>query len=390
VAIKIHSFSLFFLISHFPELDQQYANSLSIKIVSFQHLKFRNNRSRSISYIIQFFILAVLKYLGLKLFIRNNSIYSAFNHSDLILDLSGDSYKDYSGGFSPYHNLVLLFAMQFKKKVILISQSIGPFRSFNTLISRFVLNRVDYIYLRESETLTYLQSIKVKVKYSIAPDLAFALPFTYNHSAQCSSLINHISKIDSEKQIIIVSVSKLLFQIYGEEYWKILNQTLLFIDSKKESLFVFVPHDIKPGWNGMDDRSAIKRFLEYISPNIQTLPVYFDFDPSFIKQLSHYAAFGVCGRMHAGIALLSSNKPCLFMGWSYKYKGLLDQLDQDYSEINLENTISKNDLEKQINLFLKNHTSNVLKLKVYNSTAIERITNIINQIVNEKAENCTG
>ena len=78
------------------------------------------------------------------------------------------------------------------------------------------------------------------------------------------------------------------------------------------------------------------------------------------------------------------------MGWSYKYKGLLDQLDQDYSEINLENTISKNDLEKQINLFLKNHTSNVLKLKVYNSTAIERITIIINQIVNEKAENCTG
>ena len=58
----------------------------------------------------------------------DHSVARAYAEADLVIDLSGDSYRDPPGGFAFAHHATFLAALATRTPYALVSQSLGPFR----------------------------------------------------------------------------------------------------------------------------------------------------------------------------------------------------------------------------------------------------------------------
>ena len=128
----------FTLLSYCPELDSAYCSSYGIDIQNCAG-KQKKNSVLLISYAVTLLmnlsrcaIFSILNHLR----IRDSNVRINDDHlrsyieSDLILDLSGDSFSDWHNR-SIVNVLALLPAIVFRKKFVFFSQSIGPFNFLN-------------------------------------------------------------------------------------------------------------------------------------------------------------------------------------------------------------------------------------------------------------------
>ncbi len=105
-------------------------------------------------------------------------------NSDVLILGGGSLLQDVTGqGLTAfYYLLFMFFAKFFKKKVVFLAQGVGPIRrSFTRKLAAFILNRMDFISVRENESKRFLRGIGVKGKINLIPDpvlLAHILPAT--------------------------------------------------------------------------------------------------------------------------------------------------------------------------------------------------------------------
>ena len=367
------------LLSHSVEYDQKWAKPLGIEVIDPGFGKIKNIRIKCYIYFAIFTMLLLLRKCGLKGLANQFSLSKKIAKYDRVFDLSGDSYKDYSGGFSPYHNAVMAFITSMNIKAYLISQSLGPFRPVNRRWVKKVLNKLSFIYLRETKTEALLKDMGVVTPWKILPDIAFALPFERGPNEACDEFLSKLDYIKSQDQaIVMVSISKLLYDIHSEGYITFMISLLEDIKAKMNPVFALVPHDVKEKEMGGDDVMAIHHFLANCPNQLSEscLAVDFDFDPSFIKQIALRSAFSVAGRMHAGIASLSSNIPCLFISWSHKYSGLAHQVGIENSTAEMSE-VSHSNTQELLNKFIESLEFNKNQIEAYNRNAKRDITEFL-------------
>jgi len=99
-----------------------------------------------------------------------------YQNADIIISCSGGRFggKKLSG---IYDGLIpIYFAKKLGKKVFVCAQSIEPFQSnFVKNITKFVLNRIDLISVREEISLNVLNSLNIETPIYLTADLAFLL-----------------------------------------------------------------------------------------------------------------------------------------------------------------------------------------------------------------------
>ena len=85
---------------------------------------------------------------------------------DLLISGGGSLLQDVTSCRSIiYYLSIMLIGILFNKKVMVYSQGIGPInKSLNKWITRFVLNKVDYITLRDYKSERVLKEINIKNK----------------------------------------------------------------------------------------------------------------------------------------------------------------------------------------------------------------------------------
>jgi colanic acid/amylovoran biosynthesis protein len=252
-----------------------------------------------------------------------------YRQSDLVLDLSGDSYRDPPGGYSPAHNLMLLACRTVNRPCALISQSIGPFRARNEPLTRWCLNGAALIYVREMRSFELLLRLGVhRERLLLAPDLAFTLrPAT----TDCvTKILEREFPRTMPKPWIGVSPSGLLFtRLSARERLfqaRALQDLVRHILRRVGGTVLLIPHEISPAGYHMDDVAAAEIIAEGAGCSDSVCVLRGDYDPGVIKGIVGRLDALVASRMHAGIAGLSSSVPTLMISWSHKYEGLMEQI----------------------------------------------------------------
>jgi colanic acid/amylovoran biosynthesis protein len=281
-----------------------------------------------------------------------------------------------SHGFSAalmQHLVQIKVAFDYKKPVIIYSQSIGPFYNsqMQTLAKR-VLDKVDKIYIREKISKEWLKKINCENKsLTIVPDSAFCM------EAQQSELVDKMfNEIKENHNGPIVGLTARDWNFpevndtafYRKKYINSIQETIKFIEEKYNGKVLLMPQVLGPNpFN--DDRIISKEILDGINSKYAEL-INYDFHPRELKYFYSKMDMFIGTRMHSNIFALSSNIPTVAINYEHKTKGIMEllKLDDYVLDINditaeglikkTENCWNKRDLLKQ---HLEENISNVIK-----------------------------
>ena len=323
------------LLSHYSDLDAPWAAKLGIRVRRIPayarcHVEFTKRPDAGAP--VGIVGVGLARRAGLATSETPTEVVSAaYRRADLVLDLSGDSYRDPPGGRSIAHNVNLLACQAVGVPYALVSQSLGPFDRWNRCITRYCLNHARLIYVRELNTLRLLSRMGVRSSLlHLAPDLAYTLP-----SAPAAEVDRIICAEWSDlawlpRPWVGISTSDLLFTRLSRSARtstiRELSGLALHINRTLSASVILVPHYRVPEQLGTDDVSAADLIAAQLGRPPWLVVCRGDYGPSEIKGLiARFDAFVAC-RMHAGIAALSSNVPTLMVAWSSKYDGLMEEM----------------------------------------------------------------
>lgn len=323
----------FVLLSHFTDLDQALAHKHRVRTAGFPFSASITQDLRSLHLVVlqlALILWALLKKARISVpLLINNPVARAYLEADLVADLSGDSYRDRPGGFSPAHNVHVLATVLLNKPLVLVSQSIGPFRWYNRNITSRLLNRSDLIYVREKETVQILNNLGVdKGLVMVAPDIAFRLPLP------CHEEINDLLEAEGlvteklQRPWIGISVSCLMMDKPAEntDYQTLMSNLCSRLHRKYGASIILVPHAINPTILGPDDYGACDLVFGKLNRPEWVKVIDKDYSPVELKGIISRCEIFIAARMHAGIAALSSSVPTVLLSWSHKYVGLMQEI----------------------------------------------------------------
>lgn len=254
--------------------------------------------------------------------------------SDIIFDLNeGDSFSDIYGLHRILrHFLDSFLAVSFKKDLVFLPQTIGPFDSFiGKKLGLYILNRLKKLYIRDDKAIKLLSENNIQFTQTI--DLAvYMTPKKLN--------------IEIPKNSIMININGLMyFNNYEslknqfEWYKKMLLEIVKYFQSINKHI-VFVPHTydaITP--IDEDDLKAIKDFVD--SNKLKNITIIDkNYDVQELKFIISHAELFLGSRMHSCIAGLSTSVPTIGLAYSYKFKGTFSMFDSESAVLEVNN-ISK-------------------------------------------------
>lgn len=299
---------------------------------------------------------------------------AALKKNDIFLDNCwGDSFSDIYGMerfnsiYRHYH-----FAKSAKKPLILLPQTIGPFKSEESRSkAREVLAYAHAIFTRDPMSTVCAQQILPSARLYETVDVAMFMPYSPPQS--------------NEDQVVRIglNVSGLLwkggytrnnqFNIKGD-YQSIVRKIINFLQAENNISIEFVGHDISgpSAGNSFEDYYVCK-LLKKEFPECSIAPFFY----SPVEAKSYIAGLdGFIGsRMHACIAAYSSGVPVFPIAYSRKFRGLFEE-KLEYSFGACLSQDEESDVLVKLERFI-NQLSNIKQGMVQNLKKIDEIKSIL-------------
>lgn len=307
-----------------------------------------------------------------------NSLIKEIKSADMIWDISeGDSFSDiYGTKRFIKHSLLKLTAINLKKKLIVMPQTLGPFkRSWVKSIAKRVISNADTVFVRDElskEIVTNELNIKRDIIY--IPDMAFYMKPNKNIS------IDKFIK-DSDKVKVGLNVNALLYSggyngknMFGfkVDYADLIDSIIEKIVKLENVELILIPHVITKEFEVEDDLRVCSNIAANLSRkfncNIKSLDREYREDE--IKSIIGGCDFFIGSRMHSCIGAISTKVPTVPIAYSRKFIGVWEKLKLGYCvtdprkqskeeilnkvlELYSKRTEIKNTLEKEIPLLEK-------------------------------------
>lgn len=287
-------------------------------------------------------ILKILPFNNLKRKLIERSIYLR-KISDISIVSSiagGDSFSDIYGLRRFFYvSLPQLLVLFLGKELILLPQTIGPFKStIAKVVARYILNhsRViysrDYIGLKEAEVFLGGEAGETKLKFCY--DVAFVL----NPEKPREHNLADIMK-EKKRGLLItgLNVSGLLLMggytrknMFGLkiDYREFIFELIAFLILKKGTTVILVPHVFGSEGHPESDSVACENIYAELKSKYKDklFIVRGDYNQNEIKYVIGLCDFFVGSRMHACIAALSQNIPAVTVAYSKKFLGVLQTI----------------------------------------------------------------
>lgn len=320
----------FALMSHWPALDGGPARELGIDVVgpAFSRRAGRDRRSVEMLW-------RRLRCAGSRAWRRgpvgrgrwpDDAVTRAYAESDLVIDLSGDSYRDPPGGFALAHHATFLAALSTGTPYALASQSLGPFRRINAPLVRYFVDRAQLVYIREQRTAAILADLGARPdRIEVAPDVAFALPAASPEPIWSGERMDP-DRIPRPWIALSMSAFALALRPFGRRYLAEMIRLCRHLRARYDASIFLVPHELSPTPHGFDDRSAAERLRSELGAPEWLHAIDGDYGPDVLKGLISRCDAAVAARMHAAIAGLSTGVPTIPVAWSHKYGGLMEDV----------------------------------------------------------------
>jgi polysaccharide pyruvyl transferase WcaK-like protein len=271
--------------------------------------------------------------------IRRNPWLQHIHEVDLVASIAGgDSFSDIYGlQRFLYISLPQLLAIWAGKKLVLLPQTIGPFRTrLARTIARYILDRADTVYSRDRQGLESASALlgpsgdggKLRFCY----DVGFALEPLAPASVDLLGL--PARKADGECRVG-VNVSGLLsmggynrqnmFGLRGD-YNHLIRTVIGLLVERKNATVLLVPHVFGSGAE-CDSPACEKVYAELKARYEGRLGfVSGNYNQSEIKSIIGQCDFFIGSRMHACVAAVSQCIPTVCVAYSDKFIGVIETL----------------------------------------------------------------
>jgi len=250
-------------------------------------------------------------------------------NSDFVLNVgAGDSFADlYGERRFNWLNDINRIARLFRKKITLLPQTIGPFKSARVIKkANQTLKSSALVFARDRQSLKYVQENCQQVRVFEAVDMAFFMPFT---RSSFSSLGIHVG----------INVSGLLWHggyTRNNQFHLKPDYSKLILDLVERFLSIphvivhIVPHVVLMNSDVENDYEIGLELVEKFASERVILAPFF-LNPIQAKDYISGLDFFTGARMHACIAAFSSEVPVVPMAYSRKFNGLfVDTLQYEF------------------------------------------------------------
>lgn len=275
--------------------------------------------------------------------IRRNLWLQHINEADLVASIAGgDSFSDIYGlARFLYVSLPQLLAIWMGKSLILLPQTLGPFRSrFARAIARYILNQASTIYSRDRAGLKSAAELLGANRDARKLRFCYDLAFVLEPAAPTGVDLLGLSGEKADGSCLVgLNVSGLLSMggynrqnMFGlrVDYNELVRSIIQLLVERKNATVLLVPHVIGSG-------------LECDSPACEVLYAELkdrydgrvelisgDYNQSEIKYIIGQCDFFIGSRMHACIAAVSQCVPAVSIAYSDKFTGVMETLGAEF------------------------------------------------------------
>ncbi len=291
---------------------------------------------------------------------------------DVVLDAAGFSYTDQWGDW--FTQELAKSCRRWRKigtKVILLPQAFGPFKSSKIREAiKTVADNADMIFTREHVSYNYLiDVVGHRTNIKIAPDFTNLingiLPNNFNSLRHQFCIVPNYRMLDktSPKQ--------------GSAYLPFMIKCVKYLAQNKLEPFLLVhegPNDLRLANKIMNSAGV-------------TIPIIAENDPLFIKGILGSCTGCISSRFHALINCLDQGVPALAVGWSHKYKLLMD--DYGFPDGCLDVMADENEIYRKIDMIMSSPSRNEIQTTITESSLTlkqltENMWKDVNALINAK------
>lgn len=267
--------------------------------------------------------------------------------ADVVVDVAGISFADGRGvAILGYNVLMTGVPLLLGVPTVKAAQAMGPFNTVPTKIAaKWVLPHLATICARGARTREHLDSLRLTNVVDVA-DLAFSL----TEAAELPSAVATSVKSVGEDFIVIMpsAVVKGIFEAKGGNYVKAVASLVSEIRMATGKGVVIAPHSYRVGMpeGRMNDGPVCRDVASACAADPMVVGVDADLTAGELRKLVSMGSVLVTSRFHAMISGLATSTPTVVVGWSHKYKEVLDdfglaQYGMDSSELNDPKKISR-------------------------------------------------
>ena len=264
--------------------------------------------------------------------------------SAVVVDVAGISFADGRGfAIVVYNALMTGVPLLLGVPVVKAAQALGPFQSMpNKWLAPLVLRRVKTVCARGARTREHLDSLGGVNAVDVA-DLAFSLDEAAGLPIEVSSALGSI-----DPNFIVVMPSAVvrgIFEAKGGDYVTAMASLVSETRSKTGRSVVIAPHSYRAGLpeGRMNDGPVCREVASACAGDIQVLGLDADLTAGELRHLVALSSVLVTSRFHAMISGLATSTPTVVVGWSHKYKEVLD--DFGLSSLGLDSSALNNSSE---------------------------------------------
>ncbi len=249
----------------------------------------------------------------------------AMLNSDVVVDVAGISFADGRGiPIVVYNSLMTGVPLLLGVPTVKAAQALGPFQSpVNKVLSKIVLPRVTAICARGARTREHLNSLGLHNVTDVA-DLAFSLDEAKDLPSSIDAQVS-----EAGDGFIVVMPSAVVRGIYeskGDNYVAAVAELIRRIRQETGRGVVIAPHSYRVGHGEgrMNDGPVCREVGALFGDDALVVTVDADLSAGELRKLIGTGSVLVTSRFHAMISGLCTETPTVVVGWSHKYREVLD------------------------------------------------------------------
>ena len=285
----------------------------------------------------------------IKKLLLKNKILKGIDECDFIVDAAGISFVD-SRGFvmNTYNFICVATPLLLGKKVIKFSQAMGPFNSFwNKLWAKLTLPHVTKICARGEVTYKHLIQLGLK-NVEVCADGAFSMLDDEMSKKQVQAMLETYKL--SKGEYVTLSISSVVNKYCKKNnfiYVGKMRELITYLNDRGYKVLIIANAARKGNSkNKNNDLLVCSEVYGSLENKAGCIWIEEEFTPEVIRELIGNSRMLIASRFHAMIGALEKGIPVLLIGWSHKYKEVLDMFKvgeyaTDYKELSFESIIAK-------------------------------------------------
>lgn len=259
---------------------------------------------------------------------RHSRVIRALADSSVLLDQGGITFTDGREKFLLYNVASILPALNTRTPVFKCAQAVGPFQNpINRWASRTFLPKAATVVTRGRITHEYAEGLGL-TNLVAGADYAFSLELEGTEGEQVS---RHLDLSFFDEDVVGVCPSVVLQKKVDARGGDYVGQIVDFIGHARAQgkRVLLLPHSVRTGTDKThnNDLPLCSEIHSRLTLGDDLLFVDRELSSQQLRYLIGRCSFFVASRFHAMVSSLAMAVPTLVIGWSHKYREVLEMFD---------------------------------------------------------------